>query len=191
MDLKIYSVPFSASKWEVTRAIAAVVHSEGFDPSGDARKPNFEVYLSNGSGFLTFETAFIGRKFLAHVSNSPIRMGGMILKFKEREMTLKSLELAEKLRKTPYVDAEIVENRAGKIYALDHDLLLQTVQFGFLHYPSEKGSLVFSEEWENTSAGNCVRLDYDRQAFEVKVSIQYRLCFHISHPHRSVSWETC
>jgi RNA-dependent RNA polymerase len=62
MDLNIFNVDFTANEWEVTRAIAAVLHSQDeFKPQEGERQLNFKVRLhprevgvrNDGSGVLT------------------------------------------------------------------------------------------------------------------------------------------
>ena len=62
MDLNILNVDFGANEWEVTRAIAAILHTEDeFKPQEGGRLLNFKVRLNarevgvrnDGTGILT------------------------------------------------------------------------------------------------------------------------------------------
>jgi len=190
MDLFIKYVPHEVNEWAVTRAIAAVLHSEDFAPIVEGRLINFRVKLNpnpaggvrnDGTGLLTLPTESVGAKFLAYIFKDPIKVDRKKLLFKKVNKPPPEF-LALTLRKTPYVNPDIEEARYEKVSSLDTQLRVTAVQFGLFYQPkyppTEKGPLsprAFSVEWESkydtdSRGRGQLSFDYDHKLIRITVT---------------------
>ncbi|PPQ77522.1 hypothetical protein CVT25_011319 [Psilocybe cyanescens] len=190
MDLYIRNIPNEVNEWTVTRAIAAVLHSEDFAPVTEGRLINFRVKLNestaggirnDGTGVLTLPTDTIGSRFLGYVFNDRIKIDKRKLKFsKSGKPPPEHLSLT--LKKTPYVNPDIEEERQQKVWALDTKLRIDTVQFGIFYqsqYPEKKNvpqpPRAFSVEWERDYTRNsygCLHFEYDHKLIRITLGNQ-------------------
>jgi RNA-dependent RNA polymerase len=189
MDLSIRHIPQEVNDWAVTRKIAAVLHSEDFAPIVEGRLINFRVKLNpnpaggirnDGTGLLTLPTEAVGAKFLAYISKDPIRINKKKLLFKKVHKPPPEY-LALTLKKTPYVNPDIEEERDEKVSQLDTHLRVTAVQFGLFYQPeypkTEKDPLsprAFSVEWESKYDSDSrgrgqLSFDYDRKLIQITV----------------------
>jgi len=196
MDIKLIHIPQDANRWTVTRAIAAVLHSEDFAPIIPGRLINFQVRLqpnpsggarNNGTGLVTMPTDNVGRNFLRRVESEPIKIMGKKIKcFPQSSPPPPALTLT--LRKTRYVDPNVEEERLLKVQQLDIKFRIDTVQFGIFYYPEyptnnldSKGqgrnrpiSRAFSVEWERDymkQSYGALEFQYDHKLIRITVSI--------------------
>ncbi|KAH9484125.1 putative RNA-dependent RNA polymerase 2 [Psilocybe cubensis] len=190
MDLNIRYVPHEVNEWTVTRAVAAVLHSEDFAPIIEGRLINFRVKLNenvasgirnDGTGVLTLPTEEIGSKFLRYVYDDPIKIGKQKLKFFKSPKPPPE-HLSVTLRKTPYVNPDIEEERQAKVWALDTKLRVDKIQFGIFYqsvYPAgqkvKPGPRSFSVEWERDYTRNsyaCLHFEYDHKLIRITLGNQ-------------------
>ena len=190
MDLSIKYIPHEVNTWTVTRAIAAVLHSEDFAPVVEGRLINFRVKLNpnpaggirnDGTGLLTLPTETVGSKFLAYIFKDPIKINKKKLLFKRLDRPPPE-GLALTLKKTPYVNPDIEEARDEKVLLLDTQLRVTAVQFGLFfqrEYPlTEKDPLkprAFSVEWESKYDSDSrgrgqLSFDYDHKLIRITVT---------------------
>lgn len=198
MDVFIRHIPHEANTWTVTRAIAAVLHSEDFAPIVEGRLINFRVKLNpnpaggvrnDGTGLLTLPTETVGAKFLAYVFKDPIKISKKKLLFKRLERPPPE-GLALTLKKTPYVNPDIEEARDEKVSLLDTQLRVTAVQFGlFFQREYEKNPLpprTFSVEWESKYDSDSrgrghLSFDYDHKLIRITVTCILLFCIFISY----------
>jgi len=198
MNINIERIPYLLNKWDMTREIAKVIHSEDFGQNRTAggRLVNFEVVLNrdegggirnNGTGVLTLPHDKIGFRFLDYVKENPVKVATkdpqrpkkQKLVFYKRKSYPSESKVAT-LQKTPYVDPDNEEKRAKVLYALEDQLYLNAVQFGTFfrnQYPTREGEKPvprsFSIEWEKTFVGDGVarmEFDYDNKLIRLNVS---------------------
>jgi len=188
MDIGIKYLPHEANEWQVTRAIASVLHSDDFAPVVPGRLINFRVKLkesaaggvrNDGTGQLTLPTEQTGTRFLRHVADTPIKIDGRKLKFWKQNRSPHQ-GLAMTLQKTPYVDPDIEEDHQMKVWALETKLRVDTVQFGIFYRetyppPGQKTPTPrsFSIEWERDYVNSYARLafEYDHKLIRITVSV--------------------
>jgi RNA-dependent RNA polymerase len=199
MDLSIRHIPHEVNKWTVTRAIAAVLHSEDFAPIVEGRLINFQLKLNpnpaggirnDGTGLLTLPTETVGSKFLAYIFKDPIKISKKKLLFKKLDRPPPE-GLALTLKKTPYVNPDIEEAREEKVSLLDTQLRVTAVQFGlFFQQEYEKTPLpprTFSVEWESKYDSDSrgrgqLSFDYDNKLIRITVICALPFCIFISYP---------
>lgn len=199
MDLSIRHVPHEANTWTVTRAIAAVLHSEDFAPIVEGRLINFRVKLNpnpaggirnDGTGLLTLPTETVGSKFLAYIYKDPIKISKKKLLFKKLDRPPPE-GVALTLKKTPYVNPDIEEARHEKVSLLDTQLRVTAVQFGlFFQREYEKTPLpprTFSVEWESKYDSDSrgrgqLSFDYDHKVIRITVTCALPFCIFTSYP---------
>jgi len=197
MNINIERIPFLLNKWDMTREIAKVLHSEDFGRNRTAggRLVNFEVVLNrdegggirnNGTGLLTLPDATIGFRFLDYVRENPVKVATKETERKKKQTLVfykrknqPSESKAATLQKTPYVDPDNEEKRAKVLYDLEDQLYLDAVQFGTFfrsQYPTREGERPtprsFSVEWEKKFVGDGVarmEFDYDNKLIKLKV----------------------
>jgi RNA-dependent RNA polymerase len=193
MDFKIRYLHDELSEWDVTRAIACIVHSDEFtprrqDPNAVDRPINFRVKLNpskaggvrnDGSGTLTLPTSDIGNKFHRWIQDSPLKMKGKKLKFFRLGLP-KERGLAVTLDKTPFVNPDLEEEHQKKLWDLQDSFRVDTVQFGFFYrpkYPSNNSEPLspraFSIEWEHNCATESIgwlSFEYEHKLIRLKVS---------------------
>ncbi|KAF9526951.1 RNA dependent RNA polymerase-domain-containing protein [Crepidotus variabilis] len=185
LEISIKYVPQMANEWEVTRKIAAVLHSPDFAPVIEGRLINFRVKLhpsdaggvrNNGTGSLVIPKEPIGQKFLKYVRADPIKIDGKNLKFFASGKP--STALATTLAKTPYVDPDLEEERSEKIRALEGEIRVDRVQFGTFYRETYNGSRArcFSVEWQREYIESYASLsfDYDHKQLHLKLGSELR-----------------
>ena len=192
MDLTIRHLPGSVNEWDVTRAIAVVLHSDEFaprrqDPYAVDRPINFRVKLNpskaggvgnDGTGTLTLPTVGAANKFLIWVKETPIKIAGKKVKF-YRHGPPPRKDIAVTLEKTPYIDPDLEEEHQKKVWELQDILRVDTIQFGFFYrpkYPSNDREPLtpraFSIEWEDNYATESIAwlsFEYDHKLIRLKV----------------------
>lgn len=143
MELQINYIPRGVNSWTMTRAIADVLHSEDFPKSSEHdsdRLLNFRVELrpspiggvrNSGSGVLSLPYVGVARMFLNWTKESPIKIEGQKIRFRSSQSKPSSGLLAT-LRKTPYINPDIEEEREEKLAELQNPLRVDAVQFGTL-----------------------------------------------------------
>ncbi|KAJ7172136.1 RNA dependent RNA polymerase-domain-containing protein [Mycena filopes] len=154
-------LPTTADQYEVTIALANVLHDESFrsfakdvvepivnpDSSLSRRLVNFSVYLhqstvgitrNDGSGMLTLPSAEVRSKVLDWVvkKGNHVRVAGKKIRLQRATQGTQQNE-ALTLSKTPYVDPEIEKAHQEKLWALHEALRVDVAQFGFYYreYP--------------------------------------------------------
>jgi RNA-dependent RNA polymerase len=146
MELNISQIDTKASKWDVTRAIAAVLHEKPGPPffeygGSPGRKLNFKVALNegpsslrnNGTGLLTVPSEKVGHKLLGWLRKPRNRICvlGKPIKLREAK-TRPSPYRIMTLEKAPYVEPN-KEERLEKLEAALKEVLDSTeVQIGTL-----------------------------------------------------------
>lgn len=208
MDLAIIYLPCDVNDWDVTRAIAVVLHSDEFaprrqDPYAVDRPINFRVKLNlskaggvgnDGTGTLTLPTPDAGNKFLKWVKESPIKIAGKKVKFYRCGPPRR--DIAVTLEKTPYINPDLEEEHQKKVLDLQDLLRVDAIQFGFFYrpkYPSNDREPLtpraFSIEWERnyvTESIGWLAFEYDHKLIRLKVFI---LCYFESLSDGCSSWE--
>jgi len=181
MNIDIRYIPREVSEWDVTRAIANILHGDEFPVSEEEREINFKVELDDddvsgvghkGSGTLTVPQAAIGRKFLAVVKETPVRVAGKKLKF-FRSHKPPPRHLSETLDRTPFVPPDIEERFVKTVWALDESIRVQTVQFGTYFRETYPGGRSYSIEWSKdykTKGSAWLRFEYEHKLIRIKVS---------------------
>ena len=198
MDVSIRRIPHEANTWTVTRAIAAVLHSEDFAPVVEGRLINFRVKLNpnpaggvrnDGTGLLTLPTETVGSKFLAYIFKDPIKISKKKLLFKKQARPPPE-GVALTLKKTPYVNPDIEEARYEKVSRLDTQLRVIAVQFGlFFQQGYEQSPLpprTFSVEWESkydseSRGRGQLSFDYDKKLIRITVTCALPFCIFIAY----------
>jgi RNA-dependent RNA polymerase len=187
MELNIKYIDFEASQWEVTKAIAAVLHTEfpKLTPGENPRRLNFKVKLNasqaggvgnDGTGQLFLPSRKAGQAFLGWFKDGgSIKVRGSKLKFfggGGRPSITQGLKM--ELEKAPYIDPDIDEKRESVLYTLERQLRVDEVQFGAFYHPRGGGPpqpRVFSVEWsksyETTAAW--LKFEYDHKLIRVQV----------------------
>lgn len=188
MDVRIKYLPSGVNEWDVTRAVAKILHSEEFAPiSDDERLINFKVKLNpslaggvrnDGTGTLTLPTTNVGNKFLNFVRDTPIKLEGKKVKFYKQEREPPKW-LALTLDKTPYIDPNIEEERQQKLWDLQDQLRVDAVQVGIFYRPSYPANdreplrpRAFAIEWEKTYVQESIgwlKFEYDHKLIRIKV----------------------
>lgn len=190
MDLCILYVPHDANDWDVTRAIAQVLHSDDFSPrsSTDERLINFKVALkrhetmgvrNTGTGTLTLPSEELAHKFRNWIRDNPIKMGKAKLKFIKPQPAVKWM--AQTLAKTPYISPDIEEEYEKKLYLLQDELRVDSVEFGTFHrtaYPSRPGERLqprqYSVEWSQDLAQTSaawLKFEYGHKLIRIEVRL--------------------
>lgn len=188
MELNIHYIPQEADVWAVTRAVASILHSEDFAPVVPGRLTNFRVKLNenaastvrnNGTGVLTLPTDGIAHKFLTFVYQDPIKISGKVIRFRKGKPAPEYIALT--LRKTPYINPDIEEERLKKVSKLGRKFRIDCVQFGIFYTPTypragqkQRSSRAFSVEWERNysqeSFGSLI-FEYDHKLIRIIVRI--------------------
>lgn len=188
MELNIYYIPHEADVWTITRAVASVLHSEDFAPVVPGRLTNFRVKLNenaastvrnNGTGVLTLPTDDIARKFMSFVYQDPLKIDGKTIRFKKGKPAPEHVALT--LRKTPYINPDIEEERLKKVSKLAKKFRIDAVQFGIFYqatYPNggnkQRSSRAFSIEWErkySQESFGTLTFEYDHKLIRILVRI--------------------
>ena len=158
MDIRISNVHRDIEKWDVIRAVAAVLHAR---ESKEDRKINFHVEMDknqaggvshNGKGRLTIPQATVGARFLLATRDKPIVLGGKKVAFKQSSGKPPH-RLITTLAKTPFIDPDIDERHFTIEQQLrDNRIRIELVQFGVYHRPRKAEGRRFSIEWERNYA---------------------------------------
>ncbi|KAG0701519.1 RNA dependent RNA polymerase-domain-containing protein [Suillus ampliporus] len=190
MEFIIRNLDFQVTEYEVTKAIAEVLHAcPGpfvSDADGQRRLINFRVTLdknecggvrNNGSGSLILPSKDVGLKFrrLVDVEDGvTIKVGRKRLKFRPTAKHIPNSTLVT-LVKAPYVDPDIAQKRQEKIDALSSDFRIATLQIGTFYRPEGARPLdprAFSVEWECNlvdSGLGWLRFEYEHKLIRAKV----------------------
>ncbi|KAF5373803.1 hypothetical protein D9758_000837 [Tetrapyrgos nigripes] len=188
MEICIRYLPHQVNEWDLTRALALVLHSEPFlQRTEDERfqKINFAVKVNpnkagglrnDGTGVLTLPTPSIGYRFLDYVKDTPFKMDTRKIKFfPSREKPGSSFALS--LQKSAYIDPDIEEQRQEKIANLQDAIRVDIIQFGiYFRRPSRPGeplkSREYSTEWQRDYAKEStawLRFEYDHKLMRIEL----------------------
>ena len=190
MNIGFKFAPNECTEWDLTRAIAEILHSGSFAPkTKDERLINFKVELnlnpaggvrSNGTGTLTVSSEKLANKLLDHLHNDPLKIKNKKLKFFREGIPSQGLAL--RLAKTPYVNPDLEEEHHRKLRALETRLRVDIVQFGIFYrpnYPSKDGEPLqpraFSIEWAGNYVKNSIgwlTFEYDHKLIRITVSFE-------------------
>ncbi|KAG1724765.1 RNA dependent RNA polymerase-domain-containing protein [Suillus paluster] len=190
MEFIIRNVDFGATEYDVTKAIAEVLHAcpGPFVSDADAQQRliNFRVTLdknecggvrNSGSGTLRLPSKSVGLKFcrLVDVEDGiTIKVGKKCLKFRPTTKHIPN-DILITLAKAPYVDPDIAQKRQEKIDALSSDFRIATVQIGTFYRPQNALPLdprAFSVEWERDlvdSGLGWLKFEYEHKLIRAKV----------------------
>lgn len=181
MNIDIRYIPPEENEWTVTRAISAIVHSDAFATSEEERKVNFKVSLNankvswvghDGTGTLTVPTNQLGKKFLDHVKENPIKLSKKRLKF-YRSFNGPPRHVVATLGKTPFVNPDIEEKHVKTMAALEDSFRMEKLQFGtFFREGYPGGNRSFSVEWEKDYTQQSradLHFEYDHKLIRIKV----------------------
>ncbi|KIY50810.1 RdRP-domain-containing protein [Fistulina hepatica ATCC 64428] len=162
MNIEIKGLPVTANHWDVTRAIADVLHTPEFDPRladksihpKDLKKYriNFEVNLNrskqgkytrgvrnDGTGYFTLPDEKYGKHFVQTCRATPIVMTDDFGKkhkvtfFPSKRPVPKGK--ASTLQRTPYVDPDVEEEHEKKVFDLELSLRVDLIRFGIFYRP--------------------------------------------------------
>ena len=191
MNLNIQYLPRDVNRWDVTRALAPILHSDEFaprqrDPNKVDRPVNFKVELkeskaggvgNDGTGVLTLPTESLGKKFLLWIKEKPLKIQGKKIKFWSGGHAFHGIAVT--LDKTPYINPDIEEEHQNKLQDLQDRFRVDLVQFGVFYrpkYPSTPSeplsSRAFSVEWEGkyTTQGIAwLSFEYDYKHIRIRV----------------------
>ncbi|KAK1227232.1 hypothetical protein PQX77_009776 [Marasmius sp. AFHP31] len=193
MDLNIRYIPEYITEWDLTRILAReILHTDEFHPRThpDERKINFKASLNpskaggvrnDGTGTLTLPHLKIAHRFLDWVKETPLKINGKKIKFfaskdsgkKPREWHSTILTL----QRTPYIDPDVEERHAQKLFDLQCSLRVDKVQFGVFFRPSsgvggQAKSREFSIEWERDYVKEStawLSFEYDHKLIRIKL----------------------
>ncbi|EPQ57890.1 RdRP-domain-containing protein [Gloeophyllum trabeum ATCC 11539] len=183
MEIDLKGVAHIATKYEVKRAIAQVLHGDDFRRREIPRLWNFDVSLNpgltetrnDGSGKLILPDHKLGRKFLewARQDGNNIRVHGRKIRFFRSDRKPRAGEL-QMLRKAPYLDPAKDEERDRILQALDCDLRVNKVNFGIYYYDTSRPGAPksFSNEWEGDYKSRSyavMRVAYDHKVMRIKL----------------------
>ncbi|KAF9227760.1 RdRP-domain-containing protein [Gyrodon lividus] len=162
MEFHIRNIHFGADAWEVTKAIAQVLHKcpGPFVAGPNERLPNFNVRLNmsqaggvqnDGSGAFTVVHK-LGLKFQRLNKNHEISVTvrDKRLKFTPNGNYV-SNGLALELEKAPFIDPDIAKDRQWRVDSLDEPFLVAHVQIGTFYRPKNarpQDPRAFSVEWD-------------------------------------------
>ncbi|KAF9453025.1 RdRP-domain-containing protein [Macrolepiota fuliginosa MF-IS2] len=196
MEIGIKYIPHEASRWDVVRAIAGVLHSDAFRPQ-DSRKENFQVELTKsnvsdfrngGMGFLTIPTDSLAIKLLRYVEENPVRIkdpatgqNKKIKFFRDGDRSRRPPKgLIETLAKTPWVDPDNEEKHQKKLAELADQFRLDSIQFGTFfrdQYPANDRQRLlprsFSIEYKQDLTDGDVgwlKFEYDHKLIRITIS---------------------
>ncbi|KAI0707368.1 RdRP-domain-containing protein [Earliella scabrosa] len=187
MNIAIEDIPFNATRWEVKRAFAVVLHGpDFFNPHGHKARPiNFDIKLgkcyngleSDGTGTLILPDALLGQRFLhwAFRRGNSVRVNGRKLWLKQSQ-TKPSSKHVRALNKTPYVDPKEEAARHESIQQLGQlRIILDAIQFGVYfrrHDDPHTANRTFSNEYEirneDTITGELF-YDYDHKLLRIEM----------------------
>ena len=185
MELELGRIDSSMDLYDVTTALAVIMHSEDYFPRKSEDEPliNFKVELQshetlqhNGKGRLTVPARSIGKKLLRVLVEMPSDkrkrlLGNMMM----REVHSKLSEGAQQaLLKVPYEDPMINKERENKIYKMGVTWRINDLQIGqWLKRPKDgTQSGVFAWEWsKNYTKIGVARLNIEYGYKEIRMTL--------------------
>ncbi|KAI0671718.1 RdRP-domain-containing protein [Trametes maxima] len=197
MEIHIADLNYTATKLEVKRAFADVLHkSPFFDPEEHkARLVNFEIEFrdpitgrnvpsngpgslpNNGTAVLILPNRNLGDRFFRwatrHGNGISVQRRKLWLKIGDKKPPRRLLEV---LNKTPFIDPAAQEERGARLERIRHlDVSLDAIQFGvYFQCPDDPpgANRRFSNEYEicreDTVSGKLC-LDYDHKLFRIEM----------------------
>ncbi|KZT27322.1 RdRP-domain-containing protein [Neolentinus lepideus HHB14362 ss-1] len=180
MEIELKGVDHLANKYEVKRAIAQVLHDDPFRRRDDPRPWNFDVVLhlgltearNDGTGKLSLPDRHLGRKFLQWIQEgNKISVQGRPIRFYCNKERPRRGEL-QMLKKAPYMDPGMDEQRDRILQELDCTLRINKVNFGIYYYDRSRPGApkAYSKEWEGeykTRSYAIMRVEYDHKVMRV------------------------
>lgn len=189
MTILFKNVPPTASKYDVIRAIAGVLHSNTFKQkfcSSLNRPLNFHVTLesdgvpssirNNGRGTLILPTCELGRHFLHFIEINEIRVciQDKSLCFRIAPSDQANPELIRILKLVPFQDPTIAEFRENLLKELIYQIPVLKLQLGvFVYNPSNPRVIQFSVEWErdfNDYGDARLAFEFEHKLFKLNFS---------------------
>ena len=199
MELALKYIDFEATKYDVQKAIEAVLHGpdlyDSEDPNNKGRVPNFSVVLKEspagrlhaGEGTLGLPSRRLGERLLdwlrepAHRKEG-IRVCGRKL-YITRSQTRMSEEHRQILENAVYIAPEQEKTRQEILYHLQEHLRVARVQFGTWYRPTPAGGKVqnriFSVEYEcdyTERSEAWVEIVYDHKL--IRIEVRHSLYWH-------------
>lgn len=192
MELALKYIDFEATKYDVQKAIEAVLHGPDLydpeDPANKGRVPNFSVKLHestagrlhNGEGTLGLPTRRLGERFLDWLRDPKHRKDGIRVcgrkLYISRSQTRMTDEHQQHLEHAIYIAPEQEKMRQEILYHLSERLRVARVQFGAWYRPPPVGGKVqnriFSVEYECDYAEKSeawVEVIYDHKLIKIEV----------------------
>ncbi|KAI0325538.1 RdRP-domain-containing protein [Cubamyces sp. BRFM 1775] len=187
MEIALSDLNYTATKWDIKRALAKVLHQPPFHypESHKARPINFEVILNDGPGSLPNDgTAVLvlpdrafGERFFkwAICPNNRVRVCGRKVWLERQEKRPPNWRI-EVLHKTPFLDPMLEAEREEILDRVKRlDIILDAIQFG-VYYRREddlpSAHRRFSNEYEirraDTFSGRLC-LDYTRRILRIEM----------------------
>ncbi|KAH9850349.1 RdRP-domain-containing protein [Lenzites betulinus] len=188
MEIEMSGLNFSATTWDVKRALAEVLHGEYFfNPAAHkSRQTNFKVEFrepgpgslpTDGTAVLIVADRKLGDDFFRWVcmKGHSVKVNGRKLWFSRSEKR-PPRRLVESLSKTPYIDPTQEEERellVSRIRGIG--IILDAIQFGvYFRYPDDPptSNRRFSNEYEicraDTFSGQLC-LDYNNKVLRIEM----------------------
>jgi RNA-dependent RNA polymerase len=193
MEFTIESVSKNASNYDVKRAFAEVLHSEDFyNPASQKGRPmNMDVWLKEssvlgfrhaGEGKLTLPTRQDGERFLRWLrSGNQVVVDGRKL-FIRKAFTKAMPRLTETLKKVPFIDPVIEQEREQKIAQLSKSIQVSNTQFGVYYTLPNQTARAYSIEWDHDCRNNdvaflSVRFEHKSVRIDVRSREHLRFCY--------------
>ncbi|OSD06554.1 RdRP-domain-containing protein [Trametes coccinea BRFM310] len=188
MEIYVSQLNYSATKWEVKRAFADVLHREPWYRPDDhkARPINFDVEFRNpgpgslpndGTAVLILPDRALGRAFFrwAIRPENRIRIRGRKVYLQEGDKPPRRRTI-QVLHKTPFIDPTIEEEREARNYRIGQiGIVIDAIQFGvYFRRPDDPptANRVFANEYEirrmDTFSGRLC-LDYDHKMMRIEM----------------------
>ncbi|VDB94968.1 unnamed protein product [Peniophora sp. CBMAI 1063] len=196
MELALKYIDFEATKYDVQKAIEAVLHGPDLydpeDPNNKGRVPNFSVVLKEshvgrlhaGEGTLGLPSRRLGERFLdwlhdpAHRKEG-IRVCGRKL-YISKSQTRMSEEHQQILENAVYIAPEQEKRRQKILHHLSERLRIARVQFGTWYRPTPvRGKVqnrIFSVEYEcdyTERSEAWVEVVYDHKSIKIELGSRY------------------
>jgi RNA-dependent RNA polymerase len=206
MEVDLFQIDVTASRWDVMRAFASVFHdnpgSDWFTPVQNdpiPRKLNFQVVLgegpggvrNNGKGTLTLPSRGVWQKLLRWLMEpgNEIRVGEKAIKMKPAR-TSPRFDLKMTLQKAPYIDPDNEERLLEITSSLDRSLHIDEIQFGvFLEPKRRPGPRIFSIEYCDDYRRRRATLKFEWKPRLIRLTVRFRQCSHsqlLNYPHSLV-----
>ncbi|KAI0367741.1 RdRP-domain-containing protein [Pilatotrama ljubarskyi] len=188
MEIEVSDLNYTATKWEVKRAFAEVLHGERFfDPTAHKARPvNFEVQFrepgpgslaNNGTAVVILPDRMLGERFLrwAFQRGNRIEVQGRKLWLRRSEKNPPRGHVLA-LNRTPYIDPILEEEREARLGRIGPlRIVLSVIQFGVYFRRADDpptANRTFSNEYEirrtDTFSG-LLGLDYDRKLLRIEM----------------------